>query len=140
MAAVPIITPAVSATLSYLKTLRLTSGSLPGTAMQETNTASRALLKSPVTPRKNSHRKRCRSYNGKKPDVQNFFSTHADILLQQSLGQAMIEHDRGVTGNASSGGTSVLNRYQLLQYRQNSSDHSPIQNEDIFLNRLNTTA
>jgi hypothetical protein len=138
MAALPNITNSVAASSALLETFRLATTSLPETTPQSRGTTISSSMAATVS--KNSPRKQYLSNNRHESTIQNFFSSYADILLQQQRAQTMLAQDLSVSGNTSTGKTTVLNRYQTLQYRQNSSDRIFNLKSDIFQSMYNIIA
>jgi len=138
MTAMPITTHIILASSARLETSHPASSSLQKSAQQNGSSTSHTVMISSPDINSQAQNKNI-SVNGQKSNIQNFFSSYTEILLQQQKMRVMIEQDLSGSGSVTTGTTSALNRYQTLQYRQNSSDRIFNLKGDIFQSMFKTT-
>ena len=122
------------ATPTLLETFSSGSSFAINSALRSESTAANAPVKDTITLSKKATQQQNTSRG---LSSQSFFTSYVNLLQEQQKAQTMISQDIAGTGNTS---TSVLNRYQTLQYQQNTSDRLFNLKGDIFQSMLNTTA
>lgn len=137
MDTLPITTNSTAATQTLLETFRSANTSLSSTSLRNEVTRSNAPLQDTLTLSKAATQPHNLSNDRARIYSQNFFTSYVDLLQQQQKTQAMIEQDLSGTTDTPNLRTSVLNRYQTLQYRQNLSDRVFSLKGDIFQGMLN---
>jgi hypothetical protein len=124
---------------AFLETYRFTTGFVQNPPHQNESSTPFPARHDSVTLSKKSTQPQNRPGRNDGLDIQNIFTSYADILQRQQRAQNMIEQDLAVNGDTYTGGTSVLNRYQTLQYQQNSFDRIFNLKDTFFQGLLNAT-